>query len=430
MEITIESPGGEGRGGTTSLNAEVLLGSCPGEGRGRVLLVGGKELDTGSRLNGSHGEIRVAAEVVETERDALDQDTSSAGSLGSSTTAARQAAGRVTENQNNLACDILASIRGGEASIGKRSILLQNGDQGCVGWKVKGLAPVLRGSIRMLGTAISKVVVRTSNVVERGDRGGGGTQTSVGDTPDTISTIVTSRGNNSQTAGSQAISENGNGRGSVGRARSQTHVNDVHALVEGELHTLHDNIRATATSAGEDSVGTEGDLGGNTNEWLRSADLSGISTNDSSNVSSVAVASVSGVRVLNSDAGLVKVVSDKVPTVTDTAALAEASSEGGVSVVDTRVDDTDLDALTSVLERLLNIVDTGHLVRGRQLRAGGILLGEVLLGELVTLNGPDALDAGNLGQIIAGVTRLDLDRGTVELVVLATDLKVETLTAV
>lgn len=130
------------------------------------------------------------------------------------------------------------------------------------------------------------------------------------------------------------------------------------------------------------------------------------------------------------DTVLVVGVADEIMSKGHSAAFAEASSESRVAVIDSRVNNGDLDTLSGVLERLLDIIHTSHLMSRHQLGIGGVLLRDGRFGEKVAFDGPNALDTRDLGQIFASVARLDLDRGTVELAVLATHLERKVLSAV
>lgn len=105
------------------------------------------------------------------------------------------------------------------------------------------------------------------------------------------------------------------------------------------------------------------------------------------------------------------------------AAFTEASPESRMAVVDSRVDNGDLDTLTSVLERFLDIIHTSHFMSGCQLGVGRVFLREVRFGEIVAFDGPNALDTRDFSQVFTSVTGLDLNRGTVELAVLAANLE-------
>lgn len=95
-------------------------------------------------------------------------------------------------------------------------------------------------------------------------------------------------------------------------------------------------------------------------------------------------------------------IADKVPSVTDTATLAEAFTEGKVGVIDTSIEDARLDALARVLERLVDIVHTCHSMWAIQLLSGrGFVLCNLGLAYRNNLDGPDTLDAWDLGQVLA-----------------------------
>jgi hypothetical protein len=211
----------------------------------------------------------------------------------------------------------------------------------------------------------------------------------------------------------------------------------VHAIVESLLHGSKEDIIASDTSASKDTVGSEGDLRGNTDPRLGRSkitrNVTGITTDNTGNVGSVSLA-IHGVRVRGRLVVTVVGITDKVPTVLDTAVLAvagEASllgalgSESGMLVVDTGIDDTDLDALTGQLELSVDNVNTGHVVEGCGLRVSGLDGALLDLGDRVEGDGPDVLDTGDGGEGVTVVARLDGNGSTVEDVVLVAELVVD-----
>lgn len=128
------------------------------------------------------------------------------------------------------------------------------------------------------------------------------------------------------------------------------------------------------------------------------------------------------------------IVTNEVPAVLDTAVLAvtgEASllgargSESRMLVVNTGVNDTDLDALSGKLVLLVDNVDTSHGVERAKLSIGGLLLSLLDLGNTVLGNGPDVLDTGESSNVLTIVSRLDVNGSSVEDVVLVADLVVD-----
>jgi len=140
------------------------------------------------------------------------------------------------------------------------------------------------------------------------------------------------------------------------------------------------------------------------------------------NVGTVAVALVDRVRV---GLGVFDIVTDEIPSIADTAALAEASTKSGVSVIDTGVDNTDLDSLSGELEGLLDVIGTGHGVGRGQESFDGVTLDSLGLANGEDLDGPDTLDTRNLGQVLTRVARLDVEGGAVEDVELTTNLIID-----
>lgn len=92
-------------------------------------------------------------------------------------------------------------------------------------------------------------------------------------------------------------------------------------------------------------------------------------------------------------------------------------------VIDASINDADPNAFSTVLECLLDVIHASHFVSECQVRLRKFLVGAYGFGNGVTLDGPDTLDTRSVGQILASVSRLDLDRGTVENTELGMNLK-------
>lgn len=118
---------------------------------------------------------------------------------------------------------------------------------------------------------------------------------------------------------------------------------------------------------------------------------------------------------------------DKIMTGDDTTACAivyaRASSKSWMCVIDSRVNNSDLDTLASVPERLSNEINAGHLVRGRQVRMKMFIVRMSTIGVLKSPDGPNTLDASHPRQVAAIVARLDLNRDAVEHAVLVTNIE-------
>ena len=166
---------------------------------------------------------------------------------------------------------------------------------------------------------------------------------------------------------------------------------------------------------------------------MGTGDVAGITSDNTGNVGSVSLA-VHGVRIgfrlVIASVG----ITDKVPTVLDTAVLAVAGkaslggalgSKGGVLVVNTGIDDTDFDALTGQLELSVDNVDTGHVVEGDGLGVGGLGGALLDLGNRVEGDGPDVLDTGEGSDGTTIVLGVDGNGSSVEDVVLVADLVVD-----
>lgn len=109
------------------------------------------------------------------------------------------------------------------------------------------------------------------------------------------------------------------------------------------------------------------------------------------------------------------IIADKVPSVPDATSFAKASAEGGVDVVNASVENTDLDTLAGVLECIVDIVDAGHGVGAVQLLGDcDLVLQDLGLAHGNDLNGPDTLDTGDIGQILALVASPDVIESVVE----------------
>lgn len=242
-------------------------------------------------------------------------------------------------------------------------------------------------------------------------------------------TLVTGR-NGARNAGLDDTGD-GSSPGLLSPARRTTNGggDDVGTSLISGVEGSNENIVSDGTLAAKDLVGTESDIGSGTSEAV----LVLLGSNDTSNVGSVAAA-VHGIGIGHGGVGAAVSVADEITAEGDKAALAEATTESGVLVVDTTVNDSNLDALAG--DALgAQLVDLGHDVGGEGIglgvldgtrgqlggRDGLLVVGDPLnsgVGTLDELNRPDVLDDGqgsqSHGALLGLLDVIELDRDALE----------------
>ena len=139
------------------------------------------------------------------------------------------------------------------------------------------------------------------------------------------------------------------------------------------------------------------------------------------------LAVINGISVGDRSVGAGEIITDQIGTIGDQAALAEAAAEGRVEIVDTSVDNSNLDTLASNTG-FSECVDLGHQVRSEGV-LGAVTLSDDLLdgaasgvngvfGDRVAADRVHGLDTGHGtdlgGEVLGLVEVLELEGGTLE----------------
>lgn len=264
---------------------------------------------------------------------------------------------------------------------------------------------------------------RGNDVVDRADSSDPLAVGSSGSVEDTLITTVTSR----DKAGNALLDDpaDDGSPGVLGPTRGTTDggSDDVRAIIVGLEVSLDEDIVTDITIATEHTVSTEGHIGSGTNDAVGVVGLTSHYTRD---MCAVTLA-VHWVGIRDGSVGTVEVVTNQIGTVGDQAASTEAAAEGRMKVVDTSVDNGDLDALASNAG-VPELVDLGHQVRSEGV-LGGITLGDNLLDGAASIvdgvlgdgvaadrvHGLDTRHGSNLaGQVLGLVEVLELEGSTLE----------------
>jgi hypothetical protein len=170
---------------------------------------------------------------------------------------------------------------------------------------------------------------------------------------------------------------------------------DVGAVLKGGLVGGDEDVVGGLAVAAKDAVGAEDGVGGSSGE----AKLVFLGRDNASDVGAVSLA-VHGVVVWDGRVEAVVVVADEVGAKGNVAASTEAAAQSGMLVVDTSVNDGNLDALAG--EALgAQLVDLGHDVGAKHVAR------VVALGALVE-DGRGAVPADRLDDVVGDA--VDLDR--------------------
>lgn len=179
-------------------------------------------------LDRSHWEASNASNVGHAEGSGGGEKTSSTDLLGNGGASTRSAASVVTEAEDDLALNIDTSVLSFIASVLENTSVVEERDQGGGGREVDDLAKVGGGVVSILATGIVEGLEVAVSVGEGGDGGRIVTQAGVANHPNTLNTVVSGRGDQSQAHLGELVTEGGGGVALVGRTTSEGHVDDLH----------------------------------------------------------------------------------------------------------------------------------------------------------------------------------------------------------